>query len=202
MRLLPVVVAGAAFARPLTIGRMAGRTQSLQEGMAPASPRAPPARPLTNEGLATPLPLTALGSPGRVEELDRRFEEERRGWERRARRIGCEGEEDEGRHEDGSRTDPRGDVVVNGVEGAEEGGVAPIDPVFEFDFERRGGLIEDSGEGSTTGTDQDIAVIAPGSRSRTGSAYRASARASINCRVPVVVGGRHRVHLPPILGRR
>ena len=41
--------------------------------------------------------------------------------------VRCKGEEEEGRHEYGSRIDPRGDVVINGVEGVEEG-VAPIDP--------------------------------------------------------------------------
>ena len=42
-------------------------------------------------------------------------------------RLRCKGEEDKGSHEDGSRIDLRGDVVINGVEGVEEG-VAPIDP--------------------------------------------------------------------------
>ena len=37
------------------------------------------------------------------------------------------GEEEEGRHKDGSRIDPIGDIVINGVEGVEEG-VAKIDP--------------------------------------------------------------------------
>ena len=37
------------------------------------------------------------------------------------RRLRCKGEENEGRHEDGSRIDPRGDVVINRVEGVEEG---------------------------------------------------------------------------------
>ena len=41
--------------------------------------------------------------------------------------IRCKGEEDEGRHEDRSRIYPRGDVVINGVKGVEEG-VSPIDP--------------------------------------------------------------------------
>ena len=31
-------------------------------------------------------------------------------------RLRCKGEEDKGRHEDGSRIDLRGDVVINGVE--------------------------------------------------------------------------------------
>ena len=42
-------------------------------------------------------------------------------------RLRCKVKEDEGCHEDGSRIDPRGDVVINGIEGVEEG-VAPIDP--------------------------------------------------------------------------
>ena len=47
--------------------------------------------------------------------------------EEEVRRLRCKGEEDEGRHEDGPRIDPRGDVVVNMLEGVKEG-VAPIDP--------------------------------------------------------------------------
>ena len=43
-------------------------------------------------------------------------------WRRRH-----EGEEEEEGQEDQSRIDQRGDVVINGVEGVEEG-VAPIDP--------------------------------------------------------------------------
>ena len=50
-----------------------------------------------------------------------------RDLEEEVRKIRCKGEEEEGRHEDGSRIDPRGDVVINGVEGVEEE-VAPIDP--------------------------------------------------------------------------
>ena len=42
-------------------------------------------------------------------------------------RLRCKGEEDNGRHKDGLRIDLRGDVVINGVEGFEEG-VAPIEP--------------------------------------------------------------------------
>ena len=42
-------------------------------------------------------------------------------------RLRCKGKEDERRNEDGLRIDMRGDVVINGVEGVEEG-VAPIDP--------------------------------------------------------------------------
>ena len=43
------------------------------------------------------------------------------------RRLRCKSEEDEGRHEDGSRIDPRGDVIINRVEGFEDG-VEQIDP--------------------------------------------------------------------------
>ena len=43
------------------------------------------------------------------------------------RRIRCKGKEDEGHHEDGTSIGLRGDIVINGVEGVEEG-VAPIDP--------------------------------------------------------------------------
>ena len=69
--------------------------------------------------------------------------------EEEARRLRCKGEEDEGRHEDGLRIDPRGEVVINGVEGVEEG-VAPIDP-SPPSISKGGGLSEDAGEGSTTG---------------------------------------------------
>ena len=47
--------------------------------------------------------------------------------EEEVHRIRCKGEEDEGRHEDGSRIGMRGDVVINRVERVEEG-AAPIDP--------------------------------------------------------------------------
>ena len=63
-------------------------------------------------------------------------------------RLRCKGEEDKGRHKDGSRIDMRGDVVINGVEGVEEG-VAPIDP-SSTSISKGGGFIEDVGEGSTT----------------------------------------------------
>ena len=49
-----------------------------------------------------------------------------RDLEEEVRRIRCKGKEDEGRHKDGSRIDPRDDVVINGVEEVEEG-VASID---------------------------------------------------------------------------
>ena len=47
--------------------------------------------------------------------------------EEEVRRLRCKSEEDKGRHEDGSRIDPRGDVVINGAKGVEKG-LAPIDP--------------------------------------------------------------------------
>ena len=57
------------------------------------------------------------------EDLDCRFEEERRVWESRVQdleeevcRLRCKGEEDKGCHEYGSRIDIRGEVVINGVE--------------------------------------------------------------------------------------
>ena len=46
--------------------------------------------------------------------------------EEEVRRLRYKGEEDKGSHKDGLRIDLRGDVVINGVEGVEEG-VAPID---------------------------------------------------------------------------
>ena len=47
--------------------------------------------------------------------------------EEELRRIRCKVKDYEGRHEDGSRIDPRGDVVINGAKGVEKG-LAPIDP--------------------------------------------------------------------------
>ena len=40
--------------------------------------------------------------------------------------LRCKGEEDKGCNEDGSRIDMRGDVLIIGVKGAEEG-LSPID---------------------------------------------------------------------------
>ena len=54
------------------------------------------------------------------------------------RRIRCKGEEDEGRPEDRSRIDPRGDVFINGVEGVEEG-VAPMD-LYSTSISKGGGV--------------------------------------------------------------
>ena len=96
--------------------------------MAPESPQTPPLS-FDRRRIGNAIAVDGVGSPLRVEELDCRFKEERRGWERRVRdleeevrRLRCKG-----RHEDGSRIDLRGNVVINGVEGVEEG-VAPIDP--------------------------------------------------------------------------
>ena len=57
--------------------------------------------------------------------------------EEEVHRLRCKDEEEEGRHKDGSRIDPRGDVVINGVEGVEEG-VEPIDPSLTL-ISKRGG---------------------------------------------------------------
>ena len=55
----------------------------LSGGMAPASPQAPsPSFDRRRIGNAI-----AVDSPSRVKELDCRFEEERRGWERRVRYL-------------------------------------------------------------------------------------------------------------------
>ena len=64
------------------------------------------------------------------------------------RRLRCKGEEDKGSHEDGSRIDPRGEVVINGVKEVEEG-LASIDP-SSTSISKRGRVSEDAGEGSMT----------------------------------------------------
>ena len=87
-------------------------------------------------------------------------------------RLRCKGEEGKEHHEDGLRIDMGGDVVVNGVEGVEEG-VAPIHPSLDS-ISKGGGLSEDSGEGSTTRHTRSRGTPAS-SCSRTGSAYWASA---------------------------
>ena len=101
--------------------------------MAPEYSQAPPPS-FDRRRIRNAIAVDSVGSPGRVKDLDRWFEEERRGWERRVRyleeevrRLRCKSEEDEGRHEDGSRIDPRGDVIINRVEGFEDG-VEQIDP--------------------------------------------------------------------------
>ena len=102
------------------------------------------------------ISVDGVGSPKHVEELDCQFKEEQRGWERRVRdmeeemrRLRCKGKDDKGRHEDESSIDLRCDVVINGVEGVEEG-VSPIDPSLTS-ISKGGGLSEYSGEDSTTG---------------------------------------------------
>ena len=110
-----------------------GRLDTDSSGnMTPESTQAPP-QFFDRRRTGNATFVDGVGSPGRIEELDRRFEEERRGWERRVldleeevRMFRCKGEEDEGRHGDGSRIDPRSDVLINRVEAFEEG-VAPID---------------------------------------------------------------------------
>ena len=57
--------------------------------------------------------------------------------EEEVRRLRCKGEEDEGCHEDGSRIDARGKVVIYEVEGFEEG-VALIDPSLTLIPKERG----------------------------------------------------------------
>ena len=47
--------------------------------------------------------------------------------DKEVRMLRCKGEEKKGCHKDGSRIDMRDDVVINGVEGVEDG-VALIDP--------------------------------------------------------------------------
>ena len=91
--------------------------------MAPAYPQAPPPS-FERRRIGNAIAVDGFGSPGSVKEIDCRFEEERRGWEMRVRdleeevrSIGCKREENEGCHKDGSRIDPRGDIVINWVEG-------------------------------------------------------------------------------------
>ena len=59
------------------------------------------------------------------------------------------GKEYKGGHEYESSIDPRGDVVINGVEGVEEG-LSPIDSPSTL-ISKGGGVSEDDGEGSATG---------------------------------------------------
>ena len=65
------------------------------------------------------------------------------------RRIRCNGKKDEGRHRDGSRIYPIGNIVINGVKGFEEV-VAPID-TSSTSISKGGGVSEDDREGSATG---------------------------------------------------
>ena len=87
-------------------------------------------------------------------------------------RLRCKGEEDKSRHEDGSRIDLKGDIVINGVEGVEEG-LVPIDP-SSTSISKGGGLGEDAVEGSTTGLTRSRGTPAS-SCSRPSLAYWASA---------------------------
>ena len=100
--------------------------------MAPASSQAPPSS-FDRQRICNAISINGVGRSGHVKELDFRFKEDRSGWEsivrdleEEVRRLRFKGEEDKGHHEDGSRIDLRGDVVINWVEGVEEG-VAPID---------------------------------------------------------------------------
>ena len=142
--------------------------------MAPEYPQAPPPS-FDRQRIGNDIAVDGVGSPSCFEEIYFRFEEERRGWERRVRyleeevcRLRCKGEEDKGRHQDGSRIDMRGDVVINRVERVEEG-AAPIDPSLTS-ISKGGGLSEDAREGSTTGLTRSCCTPAR-SCSRTGSTY-------------------------------
>ena len=87
------------------------------------------------------------------------------------RRLRCKGEDDEGRHDDGLRIYPRGDVVINRFKGVEDG-VAPIDPSLTS-ISKGQGVSEDCGEGSVTGPTRSRGTPSRYSY-RTGSAYWAS----------------------------
>ena len=80
MRLLLVFT--APLCSSLRVGRGAGWTQSRQQGLRLHLIKHP-YLPLTDEQSATPFSVYSVGSPGRIEQLDRRFEEEQRGLERR-----------------------------------------------------------------------------------------------------------------------
>ena len=93
--------------------------------MAPASSQAPPSS-FDRRRIGNAILLDGVGSPGHVKKLDCRFEEVRRGWERRVQdmeeeicRLRCKGKDEKGRHEDGSSIYLRGEVVINGVERVE-----------------------------------------------------------------------------------
>ena len=59
-------------------------------------------------------------------------------------RLRRKSKEDEGRHKDGLRIDPRGEVFINRTKGVEEG-VAPIDPYSTSIKKGGGGASEDDG---------------------------------------------------------
>ena len=54
--------------------------------MAPASPQAPPPS-FDRQKIGNAIAVDGVGSPSSVKELDRRFEEEWHGWERRVRDL-------------------------------------------------------------------------------------------------------------------
>ena len=58
----------------------------LSVGMASESPQAPPPS-FDRRRIGNAIANDGVGSPGRVKVLDLRFEEERRGWERRVRGL-------------------------------------------------------------------------------------------------------------------
>ena len=74
-------------------------------------------------------------------------------------RLRCKGEEDEGRHEDGSMIDPKGDVFINGVEVVEKG-VAPIDPSSTLILEGGGTCVRMPEKGAQLDR-PDLVVIPP-----------------------------------------
>ena len=97
----------------------------LSGGMEPASTQAPPPS-FNRRRIGNAISIDGIGSPGCINELDRRFEEEQRSWNRRVQgleeevnRLRRKGKVDKGNHEDGSRIDMRGEVVINGVKGVE-----------------------------------------------------------------------------------
>ena len=155
----------------------------------PASPQVPPPS-FDRRRIGNTIAVDGVGSPGRVEEIDGWFEEERSGWERRVRyleeevhRLRCKGKEDEGRHNDGLRIDPRGDVVIHGVGGVDEG-VAPTD-LSSNSILKEGGVSEDAGEERETGPTSARSTPAS-SCSRTDLAF--CARASFYYRQPWSLG--------------
>ena len=80
MRLL--LVFPAPIRASITIGRMAGWTQSCQEGWRLHLLKRPSFY-FNRQIIGNTIAVDGVGSPDRIKELDRRFEEERRGWERR-----------------------------------------------------------------------------------------------------------------------
>ena len=113
-------------------------------------------------------------------------------------RISCKVKEDEGRHEDGSGIDPRGDFVINGVKIVEER-VAQIDPYPISISKGGGGVSDDYGEGSATGPTRSCGTS---SRSCSWAVWRiGTVQASIIVG-PGRRGGQHQDQPPPIIGRQ